>query len=49
LIGIANSAGVSFPVLAIPDLSGAQDLEQTLKTLSQTLTDMQQVITAIPV
>ena len=49
LISIASSAGVSFPVLTIPDLSGAQDMEQTLKTLSQTLTDAQQVISAIPV
>lgn len=50
LIGIASSAGVSIPALTIPDLSGvgAQEMEQTLETLSQTLTDLLQVIEAIP-
>ena len=41
-------AGLSFALPSFSDLQGAQDIEQTLQTLSGMLTDLQQVLEAIP-
>ncbi len=41
-------AGLSIPLPSLSSMQGAQDMEQMLKTLSKTLTDLQQVVEAIP-
>jgi len=41
-------AGLSIALPSFSSMQGAQDMEQMLQTLSQTLTDLQQVVEAIP-
>lgn len=41
-------AGLSISVPSVSSLQGAQDIEQTLQSLSKMLTDLQQVVEAIP-
>jgi hypothetical protein len=47
-ISIIGSVGISIPLPSISSLQGSQDIEGALKTLSTMLTDLQQVLEAIP-